>query len=151
MRTGGEGDGHRFPVEPHAERIVRVRSGVEGGVLGASLSEDAVLLIAEATEGVMRKVDVVAAAALDIACEAKGTLVAASVVLGTGTSGEQAHALATVAQGQHEEARAAVLASLGVAHHGPRAVVHLRPVAQRQLQDRPQPPGRRMGIPVAIR
>lgn len=43
-------------------------------------SEDAVLLMAEATGGVLRKLDVLAAAALEVACEGKGTLVDASVV-----------------------------------------------------------------------
>lgn len=43
-------------------------------------SEDAGLLIAEATGGVLRKIDVLAASALEVACEGKGTLVDASVV-----------------------------------------------------------------------
>jgi len=43
-------------------------------------AEDAVLLIAEATGGVMRKIDVLASRALFLACEGKSKLVDASVV-----------------------------------------------------------------------
>lgn len=45
-------------------------------------AEDAVLMISEATSGVMRKIDVLAATALELACDSKSKLVDASVVNG---------------------------------------------------------------------
>src|SRR5690606_10908364 len=50
--------------------------------------------------------------------------------------GEQADRLAAIAERQDEETRAAVLAGLRVAHHRPVAIVDLRLLARRSLDDR---------------
>src|SRR5690606_38129354 len=50
--------------------------------------------------------------------------------------GEQADRLAAIAERQDEETRAAVLAGLRVAHHRPVAIVDLRLLARRRLDDR---------------
>jgi len=77
----------RLPVRAHL-------GALEGEQIGAYLrhrlrtagcaqevfSEDGVLLIAEATGGVMRKIGVLATAALEVSCESKSKLVDAGVV-----------------------------------------------------------------------
>ncbi len=44
----------------------------------------------------------------------------------TGTEGQQTNGFAAVAQRQHEQARAAILAGVRIAHHGAGAVIDLR-------------------------
>jgi len=56
----------------------------------------------------------------------------------TGTEDQQPNRLATPAQRQDEQPRAPVLATVGIAHHRPRAVVTLRLFTEFGLDDRPR-------------
>jgi hypothetical protein len=56
----------------------------------------------------------------------------------TRTEDQQPNRLATPAQRQNEQPRAPVLATVGIAHHRPRAVVNLRLFTEFGLDDRPR-------------
>ena len=56
----------------------------------------------------------------------------------TRSEGQQANTLATTAQRQNKQPRAPVLATVGIAHHRPRAVVNLAFFASRSFDDRPR-------------
>jgi type II secretory pathway predicted ATPase ExeA len=84
--------GARLPMRIHLEPLTVEQVGEylrhRMSMAGCSqevFAEDAVLLVAEATGGVMRKIDVLASRTLDVACEGKSKLVDASVV---GTAAE---------------------------------------------------------------
>lgn len=79
--------GARLPMRIHLEPLANEQVGEYlrhrmrmAGCGQEVFAEDAVLLVAEATGGVMRKIDVLAARTLDVACEGKSKLVDASVV-----------------------------------------------------------------------
>ena len=67
---------------------------------------------------------------------AKGLLVQLGPDLRAGSEHQQAHRLAAVAERQHEQPRAAVLAAVRVAHHRAVAVIDLRLLAGRGLDHR---------------
>lgn len=77
----------RLPVRAHLEPLDAERTGAyvrhrleAAGCVEEVFAEDAILLIAEATGGVLRKVDVLASTALDVVCNGRSKLVDASVV-----------------------------------------------------------------------
>jgi len=79
--------GARLPVRIHLAPLAAPQVGEylrhrmrSAGCSEDVFAEDAVLLIAEATGGVLRKIDVLASAALDVACDGRSKLVDAAVV-----------------------------------------------------------------------
>ena len=74
--------------------------------------------------------------ASDATQPAKGLLVQFGPDLRTGAEHQQANRLAAVAQRQHEQPRAPVLAGVRIAHHGAVAVIDLSLFAGRGLDDR---------------
>ena len=56
--------------------------------------------------------------------------------LGAGTEHQQPHRFTAVAQGQHKQASPAILAAAGVAHDGPRSIIHLGLFARGSLDHR---------------
>lgn len=77
----------RLPVRAHLDPLDSEGTGLylrhrleAAGCVSEVFAEDAVLLIAEATGGVLRKIDVLAQNALELACESRSRLVDASVV-----------------------------------------------------------------------
>lgn len=71
---------HLDPLDPDQVRGYLRHRLEKAGSKDEVFAEDAVLLLAEATGGVMRKIDVLAATALEVSCESKSKLVDASVV-----------------------------------------------------------------------
>ncbi|MEE4297864.1 MAG: AAA family ATPase [Pseudomonadales bacterium] len=77
----------RLPVRAHLEALDTEQIGdylrhrlESAGCAEQVFAEDAVLLIGEASGGVLRKIDVVAGAALDLVCEGRARLVDAAIV-----------------------------------------------------------------------
>jgi type II secretory pathway predicted ATPase ExeA len=77
----------RLPVRAHLDPLDPEQTGAylrhrleTAGCVEEVFAEDAVLLIAEATGGVMRRIDVLASNALEVACGGRSRLVDASTV-----------------------------------------------------------------------
>lgn len=77
----------RLPTRTHLEPLERSQVALylrhrmrTAGCAEEIFAEDAVLLIAEATCGSMRKIDILAMTALELACEARSKLVDSSVI-----------------------------------------------------------------------